>query len=308
MLNLFLTLYLDKIMKIGLKLFVAVVVTFLAFNSHADVISKTAFTKAYVKEAKNHFKGAKFEIKDDLNINVIYADGTSSSTHLGNIYLLYSEHGESIDDVFSDFISSMKSYTLLTDKQQIQLSQLMPVVKPKSYIDKVTAQINQSGDEIPFPFYHEIINDDLILLLALDTPTSIQYLSKSAFSDFNLSKAQLKSIAFENFNKYLEKADASINKMELDGDINLYMFVVDETYEASGVFSSYFQKKIAEKFNGPVGIVMPSRQFVLIAELNDQKSLHQMALIAYNEFPNLPYNISPFAYKYDSGKLEKIKF
>ena len=79
-------------------------------------------------------------------------------------------------------------------------------------------------------------------------------------------------------------------------------------YRSAVFYINEAQKKIAEKFNGPVGIVMPSRQYVLIAELNDQESLHQMALIAYNEFPNLPYNISPFAYKYDSGKLEKIKF
>ena len=39
-------------MKIGLKLFTAVIVTFFAFNSLADVISKTAFKKHMLKKLK----------------------------------------------------------------------------------------------------------------------------------------------------------------------------------------------------------------------------------------------------------------
>ncbi|KZN58721.1 hypothetical protein N473_04610 [Pseudoalteromonas luteoviolacea CPMOR-1] len=278
--------------------------------SSSAFLSEQAFTKAYVKEAKKHFKDAKFKVTGELTIEVTHSENMTQSTDLTNAYLRYSNEKASLKDIFSDHIASAKSINSLTDESKLQLSQLRPVIKPAAYIDNITAQINQSGDsDIPFPFYYEQLNDELVLLLAIDTPTSIQYVGQEKLAEFNLPVKQLKDIAKSNLESYLAKIGAKLQKIDQkDETSNIYMFIADEIYEASAVFSNYFEQQIKATFNGPVGLVFPNRSSVLVVPLDDEAGLYQIAMLAYSEYPNLSYNVSPFAYEYKDGVLKRIEF
>ncbi|TQF71142.1 DUF1444 family protein [Pseudoalteromonas luteoviolacea] len=279
-------------------------------QSSQSVLSEQAFTKAYMKEAEKHFKGAKFKVTGDLSVEITHSTGVTLSTNLSNAYLRYSKEQHNLEDIFADQINSSKSVNLLTDESKLQLSQLRPVVKPASYIDNIKAQINQSSDkEVPFPFYYEQINDELVLLLAMDTPTSIQYVSKDKLEEFKLPVEQVKEIAISNLDSYLAQLGAKLERIkQKDGNSNIHMFVADEIYEASAIFSDYFKEQINATFEGPVGIVFPNRSSVLVVPLDDEASLYQIAMLAYSEYPNLPYNLSPFAYEYNNGVLKRIQF
>ncbi|MDK1285939.1 DUF1444 family protein [Pseudoalteromonas umbrosa] len=278
-------------------------------SSHS-LLSEQAFTQAYLKEAKKHFKDAKLEVTDDLLLEITYDKGITLSTDLTNAYLRYSQERGLLADIFADHINSSKSVNLLTGESKLQISQLKPVIKPTSYIEGLTAKINQSGDKnVPFPFYYEPINDELVLMLAIDTPTSIQYVGKEKLDEFNLSPEQLKQIAQANLDSYLEKIGARFQKIDQkDESSNLYMFVADEIYEASAVFTNYFKQQVKATFKGPIGIVLPNRSSVLVVPMNDEAGLYQIAMLAYSEYPNLSYNVSPFAYEYHDGELKRIQF
>ncbi|OCQ22753.1 hypothetical protein A7985_01995 [Pseudoalteromonas luteoviolacea] len=282
----------------------------IASPSSQSLLSEQAFTKAYMKEAEKHFNGAKFKVTGELSVEITYSEGVTLSTNLSNAYLRYSKEQDNLKDIFADQINSSKSIDLLTDESKLQISQLRPVIKPASYIDNIMAQINQSSDkEIPFPFYYEQINDELVLLLALDTPTSIQYVSKDKLEEFKLPVAQLKEIAKSNLDSYLAQLGAKLEKIkQKDGNSNIHMFVADEVYDASAIFSDYFKKQINATFKGPVGIVFPNRSNVLVVPLDDEASLYKIAMLAYSEYPNLSYNLSPFAYEYNNGVLKRIQF
>ncbi|MCF6439859.1 DUF1444 family protein [Pseudoalteromonas luteoviolacea] len=278
--------------------------------SSTSLLSEQAFTQAYVKEAQKHLKDAKLKVTGDLSIEITYDKGMTTSTDLTNSYLRYSQEKYLLEDVFADHINSSKSVNLLTDESKLQISQLRPVIKPITYIEGLTAKINESGDKnIPFPFYYEPINDELVLMLAIDTPASIQFVGKEKLDELNLPAEQLKQIAKTNLDSHLKKIDAKFQKIEPENESsNLHMFVADDNYEASAVFSDYFRQQVKATFNGPVGIVFPNRSSVLVVPLDDEAGLYQIAVFAYSEFPNLSYNVSPFAYTYHDGELKRIQF
>ncbi|MDK2595434.1 DUF1444 family protein [Pseudoalteromonas obscura] len=278
--------------------------------SSEALLSEQAFTKAYLKEVKKHFKDAQFKVKDDLSVEVTYSTGATFSTNLVNAYLRYSEEKDALEDIFADYIDSTKSARQLTEKSKLQVSQLRPVIKPISYIEHITAKINQSSDKkVPFPFYYEEINNELVLLLAIDTPASIQYVSKEKMDEFKLPVEQLKEIAKSNLDTHLTELGAKFQRIEqTEGSSNIHMFIADETYEASAVFSNYFKQQVKATFEGPVGLVFPNRSNVLVVPLNDETALYQIAMLAYSEYPNLSYNVSPFAYEYNDGELKRIQF
>ncbi|MGO8055642.1 hypothetical protein, partial [Rhizobium leguminosarum] len=101
--------------------------------------------------------------------------------YLTNAYSAYKADPDSIKNVISRYVAA--SSDLFVDKEKINPSNIVPVIKPIEYLKEINS-LNKDGKA--FTMITEKYNDQLIIAFAEDSKNSIRYLTEDDFKTLSI--------------------------------------------------------------------------------------------------------------------------
>ncbi|HIC47597.1 MAG TPA: DUF1444 family protein [Methylophaga aminisulfidivorans] len=275
--------------------------------AQSSTLSKSEFTKEFLKEISSEIKESKFVVISDLKIHTNDIAGYELNIFLDNAYDAYNSGQRSLTEVFNDQIKSIKNQQSAYSDNNIK--SIFPVLKPKTYLEIAKKQLRDSGyDKETLPFYVETLNDDMYVLYVFDTPESMRFVSPEDVEKLNIDTSLIRSIASKNLDNYYHKIGAQLQLLDTKGNGTVYMFAADENYEASALVSSLFFEQASNALKGDFVVFTPARNLVLLVAPQDTLGLQIASKLAFQGYSELGYSISPYGYKKVNGNWKRLLF
>lgn len=272
--------------------------------AESKLMSKSDFTNEFVKVLQVEIPQMEFKIVSDLHVIAKTADD-SLDIFLDNRYAGYISAQTNFETICLDEIKSIKDKEIyFTDKN---IDSIMPVLKPKDYIDMVKEQLKQTNKELnTLPFYYEKLNDDIFVLYVFDLPNSMQFVSEEDIKKYHIEKT-IRTIAIKNLENYYKTSDVKIEKIDTKKRGDLYVFTADQTYEASLLLANIFLKNQNIPVKGDIVVFLPARDTLFFTGSKDVEGLKTASILATQGYSELAYAISPYGYININGKWERFK-
>jgi uncharacterized protein YtpQ (UPF0354 family) len=137
----------------------------------------------------------------------------------------------------------------------------------------------------------------MVVLYVFDTADSMRFVSPEDMNDLGIAETDIRTLAKQNFDTYLEKVSATIEQIDTQGQGELFMLQVDDNYEASALMSNVLWSGDNVSVNGDVVAFVPARNVMLIVGSKDALGLKFAANIAENAHAEMSYSISPNGYR-----------
>lgn len=263
------------------------------------LLSEKEFTELYFKMAMEAIGDAKGAVEEDLYVNFEFKDGTTYKAGLGNAYKNYQSNPSDLKAVIQSYVKTLEEVASLNDAK-FDTSRILPVIKSCDYVTQIERTYNVKQADSKFPFYFEKFNDQLCVLFAYDTPTSIRYLPRLDILEMGIKLDDIQTIAKENLKKI-------VPSLGLRGDpAKLSMLVADGVYEASFILFDGFWTKEQFPVKGDIVIFMPSRETVLVTGSKDQEGLAQARSILNDPEASWVYKISKSGFVRTKGLWKKF--
>lgn len=120
----------------------------------------------------------------------------------------------------ASYITSLIS--AFTQADTTSAGNIVPVIKPKSFLN---ASANMGGPAVS-PGIHEMYNDELVILYAMDLPNNVRGLSESDLTTLGIAKESLLEVSINNLVNLLQN-------IQVKNSNGLFMVMAGGTYESS---------------------------------------------------------------------------
>ena len=275
-------------------LFATLVLT--ACSNKKTILSAEEFANKYLLELKKNNPSVEYSLAPDLSAKANYKGGEYSHFP-DNAYREYLLEPDSIEQVLSKFTQTANE--LYNEKQKIDISKIIPVIKPRDFITevkKLTAAKDSANFSIPFNEY----NNELLILYAEDKENSLDYLTKDKLGQLHISQDSILALALKNFDKILPKIERTGNK-------GRYIVTAGGTYEASLLLLNSFWSSKNFFVQGDIVVAVPSRDILLITGSRDKDNLNWVKTRARESYDSASYQISPLLFRWNGKKFLKFE-
>ncbi|MEZ5472733.1 MAG: DUF1444 family protein [Marinicella sp.] len=270
----------------------------------AKVMTQTEFTMAFVQYLSKELPETQFSVVSDLRLYGSVND-YELNVFLDNAFDVYVSESQTINEVFQSQLNSIKNHAKTFATEDVKA--IMPVIKPKEYILNARAQMAEAGyQEDELPLYYEKLNEDLFLMYVFDTTESMRFVSPEDVEKLDI-KSSIEGIAKRNMELYFEKIGTRFDEIDTRGNGRIYMFAVDENYEASVLITNNFLKHANITVEGEPVLFLPARNFVLITGSKDSKATRLASVLAQKAYSELGYSISPYGYVNQAGQWQRFE-
>jgi len=260
-------------------------------------MNETEFTRVYLESLRKAFSSATFRIDSDLKITA-EDHGKEFTFYLKNAFSEYKSQPASIDEVINRYIKS--SSGLFTENDFINLSRVIPMIKPAEYLNEVKRISAESGKGKESGIVWEKYNDDLIIVYAEDTGQSFAQLSQENFEKLNIGRDSLLKLSVDNLNSILPE----ISRMGANG---AYGIAAGGNFEASLILIKDIWTKENFPVDGEFVIAVPNRDLLFVTGSNNKTEIEKIRIIAEESYNTGSYPISPYLFKWNGNRFEKFE-
>jgi uncharacterized protein YtpQ (UPF0354 family) len=120
---------------------------------------------------------------------------------------------------------------------------------------------------------HEDINDELVVVYAIDTPSNIAYINADELESLGVERDQLRALAVRNLRGLLPK-------IEVQRGEKLSMVIADGNYEASLLLFSDLWARESERMRGEPVAAVPARDLLIFADSADAEAVAYLRQLA----------------------------
>ena len=142
---------------------------------------------------------------------------------------------------------------------------VVPVIKDTAYLTEVRATLASNGQPADTGVYWEPLNEELIVLYALDTETSIHFLAADEI-DGVLPREERRATAVNNLL-------GTLPTIEKHGSDGTYMVTAGGNYEVSLILADSIWNKETFDVKGEFVIAVPARDLLLVTGSEDETGL-----------------------------------
>lgn len=213
-------------------------------------------------------------------------DGPVSIAYLDNAYAAYLADPTQFDAVLGRFAQASAS-RFERAGQDAKLDELVVVLKDAAYLDDLARTLRErmpDATDVPMP-YHEPLNDDLIVLYARDTPTSLSYLLPEDIEKLELTREALRDLAVDNLSERLPE-------IERHGGEGLYMLTAGGNYEATLLLVDWVWTTETFPVDGEFVAAVPARDVLLVTGSNDTAGLERLRSLATSTLSEASYTLT----------------
>ncbi len=275
-------------------LFAALVLT--ACSNKKTILSAEEFANKYLLELKKNNPSVEYSLAPDLSVNANYKGGEYSHFP-DNAYREYLLEPDSIEQVLSKFTQTANE--LYNEKQEIDISKIIPVIKPRDFITEVK-KLTAAKDSANFSIAFNKYNNELLILYAEDKENSLDYLTTDKLGQLHISQDSILALSLKNFDKILPK-------IERTGHKGRYIVTAGGTYEASLLLLNSFWSSKNFSVQGDIVVAVPSRDILLITGSRDKDNLNWVRTRAQESYDSASYQISPSLFRWNGKKFLKFE-
>lgn len=227
-------------------------------------------------------------------------NGDTMTKFLNNTLLaLREKKGQARADALLNYLNLTQGM-----KDGEELSQVLPVLKPRSFIEIARRQMVNAVKDEPEPPHFVFVDEaeDLVKLFVVNGETSVSYVMTTTLENWGIDTAELAETAQDNLYKFLSKTGLQVAKR------NQFQYVeIDGQFESSVAFLPRFWSQVQDQAGGAAPIAaFLSRDKVFFTHENDVQGLKLLELISA-DLSDVPYVISPDQYRWENGKWSLFK-
>ena len=226
-------------------------------------ITGAEFTYCVAMAIREAIPHANVNVDKPLKITVELDTG-HSLCNLDNAWLECATEPEIRIDVVMRHVEALKTAFAAGAGHHLDLKDIVPIVKDKTWIDEVTGQ----GMQV----YREQLAADLFVTYAVDGSNQLRFVDQHEFAAFDLPVEEIRKHALSNL-------VARLPKVERLGQGPLYMLAAGGTFESSLLLLSSIWGEQAKAVDGRVVVAVPSRELLLFTGENAHEAVQQMRSI-----------------------------
>lgn len=257
------------------------------------VLSPDAFAGEYLVALQGALPGAEVKYLGDMELKVTRPDGADYLLFLNNAYATYLQAPDEKSAIIAGYVASTVE-THGDSNHRIDPARIVPVVKDRAWLVEAQRVVRETGGEESPPNAYEVLNDELIVLYAEDTPTNIRYLTRGDLTELNLQDASLKGRSVQNLM-------ALLPPIELYGGDGVYMIAAGGTYEASLLLADSIWDSGQIEVRGDYVVAIPARDVLLITGSDDPDNIAKLRGMVAAVIADTPYRLTDVLFVYRNG-------
>ena len=254
-----------------------------------------AFTEHVARQVRAAIPGMDVTVVGDLELAIRTGEDGSNRAFLGNAYQLFlDESPKHRDALVARFVQSFAEAAKGLERSA---EAIIPVIKDRAWIAETRASMQQMGhpDQADDGHVTEDINDALIVVYAIDTPSNIAYLNPAELDGLGVKREDLRALAVRNLRGLLPG-------IRVERGDTLSMVVADGNYEASLLLFDDLWARESERMRGAPVAAVPARDLLLFADSADADAVAQLRQLAAKARAEATYGLTDRIFlRSDSG-------
>lgn len=248
----------------------------------APVMTRAEFTEEVARRVRASVPDVDVQVAGELELAIDMTDDGGNRAFLHNAYQMYEgESPKRRDDLIDRFVRSFAEAAKGLERSP---EAIIPVVKDRAWLVEVETSMRQMGREGQDKVY-EHLNDDLVVVYAIDTPSNIAYLSPEELARLGVERDALRAVAVRNLRGLLPG-------IEVQRGEKLNMITADGNYEASLLLFSDLWEREREKLRGEPVAAVPARDLLLFADSADADAVAQLRQLATKMREEAAYSLT----------------
>lgn len=219
----------------------------------------------------------------------------SSDLHLTNAYATYVNNRTQRKQIIAQFVLSIVE----ADVEGLLPKNVIPTIKDKAYVEEVRAQVAAKGKSPDEFFVTEEYNEELIIVYAVDSPTSIRFLNPTDLPELNLNGESLRSFAIQNLQQILPAVEAH-------GNPPFFQLKAGGMFESALLLFDRVWDKKELRIEGDIIVAVPSRETLLVADGSNEKAVVQIQKAASEIASSAAYRLTDKLFVRRTGHFELL--
>ncbi len=246
------------------------------------VMTRAEFTDEVARRVRVAVPEINVKVVGELELAIDMTDEGGNRAFLHNAYQMYQgESPKRRDDLIDRFVASFAEAAKGLERSP---EAIIPVVKDRAWLVEIETSMRQMGGEGQDKVY-EHLNDDLVVVYAIDTPSNIAYLSPEELARLGVERDALRALAVRNLRGLLPG-------IEVQRGEKLNMITADGNYEASLLLFPDLWEREREKLRGDPVAAVPARDLLLFADAADADAVAQLRQLATKMREEAAYSLT----------------
>lgn len=246
------------------------------------VMTRAEFTEEVARRVRVAVPEIDVKVVGELELAIDMTDEGGNRAFLHNAYQMYQgESPKRRDDLIDRFVASFAEAAKGLERSP---EAIIPVVKDRAWLVEIETSMRQMGREGQDKVY-EHLNDDLVVVYAIDTPSNIAYLSPEELVRLGVERDALRALAVRNLRGLLPGIEVQRGEM-------LNMITADGNYEASLLLFPDLWEREREKLRGEPVAAVPARDLLLFADSADAEAVAQLRQLAAKMREEAAYSLT----------------
>lgn len=229
------------------------------------------FTEDVARRVRSAAPQLDVQVVGELELAINMTEEGGNRAFLNNAYQMY--QGESARNR-SDLIDRyVRSFAEAAAGLEHSRDAIIPIVKDRGWLEEIRqSMLQMQGTEGQDKVYEDL-NDDLVVVYAIDTPSNIAYLNPEELERLDVTREELRALAVRNLRGLLPGIEVH------RGDL-VNMITADGNYEASLLLFADLWEREREKLRGEPVVAVPARDLLLFADSADTDAVAQLKQLA----------------------------
>jgi uncharacterized protein YtpQ (UPF0354 family) len=235
------------------------------------VVDPAAFTEDVARRVRASAPQLDVKVVGELELAINMTEEGGNRAFLNNAYQMYQgESARNRSDLVDRFVRSFVEAAAGLERSR---DAIIPIVKDRDWLEEIRQSMRQMHGTEGQDKVYEDLNDDLVVVYAIDTPSNIAYLNPDELERLDVSREDLRALAVRNLRGLLPGIEVH------RGDL-VNMITADGNYEASLLLFADLWEREREKLRGDPVAAVPARDLLLFADSANADAVAQLRQLA----------------------------
>lgn len=247
------------------------------------VMSPAEFTAEVARRVRAVAPELDVQVVGELELGINMTEDSGNRAFLDNAYQMsLDESASGCSEIIDRFARSFAEAAKGLERSR---DAIIPIIKDRAWLENIRQSMQQRGAEKVQTNVYEDLNDDLVVVYAIDTPSNIGYLNPEELESLGVQREEMRALAVRNLRGLLPGIDVH------RGDL-VNMVTAGGNYEASLLLFADLWEREREKLRGDPVAAVPARDLLFFADSAKADAVAQLKQLAAKMHAESSYSLT----------------